>query len=292
MKGEYHFNDSVTKNRSKTWGDTNCMVCDIIFTKATNTQIYCSRKCFKKFHYKKTKQASQVLKNLKPSISCVHCNHVYTLDFDPSLNKNAELFTNLKCPSCEQFRYDEATRVKAANDFALALIEVKQDRPEVKNKKMKEYNKVYVERKVHITKPTSGIHKAVKPKKFISREDYLQRQKLYNLKRPRKQLIVLSPQEKHKRMVEASRKYRINHPEQARANSLKYRETHKEFVQHIGKQYRIKHRDEINKKRMERFHATYVPHPRIKLTEEQLKQHHRDQAARYRAMKKGLLDTK
>ena len=77
-----------------------CKICGKTFTAIKTTQFFCSRKCFKKDYYLKTKIHIQELnQNPKyPSKCCAYCETTSNLNFDPI--KYPRLFETWSCPIC------------------------------------------------------------------------------------------------------------------------------------------------------------------------------------------------
>ena len=78
----------------------NCKVCGTEFIAIKSTQLFESRKCFKKDYYlrKKAELAVENASPKYPSYYCNICNFKIDLTFDPV--KNSDLFENHKCPNC------------------------------------------------------------------------------------------------------------------------------------------------------------------------------------------------
>lgn len=75
-----------------------CKICGKTFFAIKTTQFFCSRKCFKKDYYIKTKIKKQKQGRTYPKKRCPYCQKESTLTFDPI--KFPKLFKDWACPSC------------------------------------------------------------------------------------------------------------------------------------------------------------------------------------------------
>ena len=80
--------------------ERKCKVCKVDFTAIKTTQKYCSRKCFKKDYYLKTKKKKQYELNnpVYPHKICSYCGKTHELSFDPIVYP--KLFNNFTCTNC------------------------------------------------------------------------------------------------------------------------------------------------------------------------------------------------
>jgi len=80
--------------------DRSCKICGSVFEAIKTTQFFCSRKCFKRDYYIRTK-AITVKKKQNPSFpqkKCGFCLEISQLDFDPMTHPS--LYTGWCCPFC------------------------------------------------------------------------------------------------------------------------------------------------------------------------------------------------
>ena len=78
----------------------SCKTCKTSFSAIKTTQLFCSRRCFKRDYYVRTririKEAA--LNPVFPKIKCGFCNTLISLNFDPL--KSPGLFDSWECPNC------------------------------------------------------------------------------------------------------------------------------------------------------------------------------------------------
>lgn len=110
-----------------------CVVCQKPFIAIKETQIYDSRKCFKKAYYRKNKAKLQYEEDHPsyPQKQCAFCNMISTLQFDPI--KYPDLFNKLECPFCHvtnetvwQYQYNRDSHQVISN--LLGSVEVSPSR--------------------------------------------------------------------------------------------------------------------------------------------------------------------
>lgn len=84
----------------------NCETCGVEFWAIKTTQLYESRRCFKKAYYirQKALMAEEIRLPKYPLYNCGICQHQSALDFDPV--KYPKKFEAHKCPHCEYARPD------------------------------------------------------------------------------------------------------------------------------------------------------------------------------------------
>ena len=75
-----------------------CKICGRTFFAIKTTQFFCSRKCFKKDYYIKTKIKKQKQSRVFPEKHCSYCGETSRLTFDPL--EFPELFKDWACPKC------------------------------------------------------------------------------------------------------------------------------------------------------------------------------------------------
>jgi len=77
-----------------------CKICGDHFAAIKITQFFCSRKCFKRDYYLRTKEKAQVERKQQkyPTKSCVLCGVVSQLTFDPI--ESPQDFKTWGCPHC------------------------------------------------------------------------------------------------------------------------------------------------------------------------------------------------
>lgn len=77
--------------------EISCNACKTMFLPKSERNIYCTRKCFKKYFYHKKK--AEELANIRfPSFICPSCKQRINLDFDPV--KYATRWDHYVCPGC------------------------------------------------------------------------------------------------------------------------------------------------------------------------------------------------
>lgn len=75
-----------------------CKTCSAKFCAIKETQRFCSRKCFKRDYYIRTREGLAILGKQYPTYTCGLCGQGTPLDYDPV--KKWKLFGGLICPFC------------------------------------------------------------------------------------------------------------------------------------------------------------------------------------------------
>ncbi len=77
--------------------EKKCLTCKDPFTQKSESNEYCSRKCFKKAYYHK-KKAEELASNKCPNFTCPQCGQQIVLEFDPV--KENMRWLHYQCAGC------------------------------------------------------------------------------------------------------------------------------------------------------------------------------------------------
>lgn len=90
--------------------EISCNACKVRFFPKSEKNIYCTRKCFKKYFYHKKK--AEELANIKyPCFKCPSCQQLINLDFDPT--KYTDRWDKYVCPGCNTLMINVSEEIYA-----------------------------------------------------------------------------------------------------------------------------------------------------------------------------------
>lgn len=90
-------------------------MCGEPFTPRSKKNVFCERRCFKLFDYRRHKELGGNTKKF-PVFTCPTCRNVINLDFHPI--KRADLWLKFKCPHCNILMINVVDSIKTL-DFAM-----------------------------------------------------------------------------------------------------------------------------------------------------------------------------
>jgi len=95
--------------------ERNCRTCGTKFVAQKLKQWYCSRKCFKKDYFKRSKD----IKGNFPKFTCEDCGNTIELRIDPITDEY--FWTNFKCPFCNPEIKKTLTLIKTSKKIFVAF---------------------------------------------------------------------------------------------------------------------------------------------------------------------------
>lgn len=85
-------------------------MCEKPFVPRSKKNVFCKRRCFKLFDYRKQKNKQDNIKKF-PVFTCPTCNNLINLDFNPI--KKTDLWLKFKCPHCNILMINVVDDIKA-----------------------------------------------------------------------------------------------------------------------------------------------------------------------------------